>query len=140
MNTTSNSQSLPHFNTSAVRRIRLSKMASLPATTLKLYRVDFSTAALVQALKSNNQIDLATRLKDERSIWIPAPILQIALPEMVGTYERCRKRKNVVGNAMTPPPVRFPISQLHVSSSLGTGLQHPAPITSSRPPTDKSRI
>jgi len=92
------SQQSNEFVPSAVRHIRLSKLESA-ANNLKFYRVDISTSALTSLTKqglgqpedTHQPPNFAVNPKNKHAVWVPAPIIERALPELVGEYNRLTK-------------------------------------------------
>jgi hypothetical protein len=117
------------FVRSAVLRIRSSKSAC--ANNLKLYRVDILTTVLtcLTNLGANRDFDspLTTlpdlvvhptnlQTNDIHSVWIPAPIIEHALPAMVIAYNQSQAAKKT-GNpdvvCLSHEPVSEFLSQSH---------------------------
>jgi hypothetical protein len=85
----SQKQDPPQFDMSFIQCIRSAKIVLDPVQNLKTYRVTYSTAPFVSTLETatmDNNADAATNLKGERSVWVPAPIIQAALPSLVLSY------------------------------------------------------
>jgi hypothetical protein len=113
---------VPPFCVSAILRIHKAKISQPPAINFKLYQIEFSTGALVLLAKSGvrgirsvapsalgDDFSLpddpkASQPRSRRLFWIPASILEHALPEMVNGFHK--SHKSTVPNRPTlPPPV-----------------------------------
>lgn len=103
-----------HVNLNAINGIRSSKLAPDPAKALELYRVAYSTKSLslitnvvLSASTLNNQSNVtAAHTKNVRLIWVPAPIVESALPGMAMAYRQRRQSrasKNKIGDMQGLP-------------------------------------
>jgi len=96
----------PVFNSSIVRKIRSFKMIQDPAKRfdLKLYRLVYSTSSFVSIL--------ATKRGYDHSVWIPAPIVHEALPQIIAAYVTGMNAKSAFMHYHSMASISFGITSI----------------------------